>query len=372
MGLAIVRRRLIAALALMMVLTTVVWQMPASVAAMGVGGAVYVATNQVAGNEIAIFTRAWDGRLTPAGMAPTGGLGTGGGLGSQGSLIVSQNKRWLFVVNAGSNSISVFAMTPSGLSLTDTVPSGGLLPVSLTNYQNLLYVLNTGGSGTITGFRLSPQGKLTPLANSTRPLSSTAARAAQVEFSPNGHVLAVTERATNIIDTYVVGADGLATGPQAHPSSGMVPFGFAFTRGNRLIVSEAAQGAVSSYQVSPSGAVNVISASVTTFQNAACWVVVTGNGRFAYTSNAASGSITGYRVGADGSLTRLDADGITGVTGPGTSPIDMSIDRYSKYLSVLETNAHKIGVFEIYNDGSLRLVEMNVDLPVGAAGIAAN
>jgi hypothetical protein len=40
-------------------------------------GAVYAATNDPTGNEIRVFDRAADGRLTPAGDVATGGLGSG-------------------------------------------------------------------------------------------------------------------------------------------------------------------------------------------------------------------------------------------------------------------------------------------------------
>lgn len=146
----------------------------------GTPNAVYVMTNQTApdGNAVAVFSRAADGTLTPAGTFPTGGLGTGptGGviapgvdpLGSQGSLILSRDRTRLFAVNAGSNEISVLAVTRNGLRLVEKVASKGTRPVSLTLNRNLLYVVN--GEGTISGFTLSPVGGLTALGASTRSL----------------------------------------------------------------------------------------------------------------------------------------------------------------------------------------------------------
>src|SRR5512143_2228425 len=151
-------------------------------------GAVYTLTNSAAGNEVLIFNRAVDGTLTAAGSVSTGGLGTGAGLGSQGALTLSANQRWLFAVNAGSNELSVFAVSPHGLTLVDKVASGGVLPISVTHYRDIVYVLNAGGSGNITGFTLRRRGKLTPIANSTRNLSNNGIGAApgpaQSSFSP--------------------------------------------------------------------------------------------------------------------------------------------------------------------------------------------
>src|ERR1041385_7373125 len=132
-------------------------------------GAVYVQTNQSSGNAIAIYNRSTDGGLALSATVPTGGLGTGAGLGSEGSVILSNDGRWLFATNAGSNEISAFRVQVNGLTLVDKVASGGTLPISLALYKNLLYVLNAGGSGNISGFSVDPSGQLSPLAGSTPP-----------------------------------------------------------------------------------------------------------------------------------------------------------------------------------------------------------
>ena len=81
----------------------------------GKPGTVYFQTNQASGNEIAVFARSAGGTLTLSDTVPTGGLGTGSGLGSQGSVILSNDGRLLFAVNAGGDEISVFHVDPSGL-----------------------------------------------------------------------------------------------------------------------------------------------------------------------------------------------------------------------------------------------------------------
>jgi 6-phosphogluconolactonase (cycloisomerase 2 family) len=340
-------------------------------AAQGQPGTVYVQTNQAGGNEIAIFNRSADGALTFAGTVATGGLGTGSGLGSQGSVILSNDGRWLFAVNAGSNEISAFRVDASGLTLTDKVSSGGVRPTSLTIHKDLLYVLNAGSTGNIAGFTVDPSGKLSALAGSTRPLSGDATAPAQVSFSRDGGMLVVTERATSMIDTYLVGKDGLASGPAVHPSSGVTPFGFAFTQQGALIVSEAFGGAalgsaVSSYDVS-NGGLNVISASVPTGQTAACWIAVSKNGKFAYSTNAGSNSVSAYRVGTDGSLSLID--GAAGASGEG--PIDASVNNNGQFLYVLNGRSHNISAFAVQADGTLVSLGIIEGLPAGSAGITS-
>jgi 6-phosphogluconolactonase (cycloisomerase 2 family) len=340
-------------------------------------GAVFVMTNAADGNAVLVFDRAVDGTLTEVGEVPTGGLGAGSGLGSQGALVLNENQRLLFAVNAGSDEISAFLVRSGGLSLADTVPSGGDMPISLTVHGNLLYVLNAGGSGNITGFTVD-RGQLTPLAGSTQPLSNggvgSAPGPAQISFTPDGQQLVVTEKDSNSILTYTVGADGLASAPTVHPSAGITPFGFAFNRRGYLIISEAFGGApdasaASSYILNESD-LQVISPSVPTHQTAACWVVVTGNGKYAYTTNTGSGSVSGYQVGRDGTLTLLDADGVTGDTGPGSSPTDAALSVGSRYLYVLNSGAHTVAVFQVNGDGSLDPLG-EVSIPAGAVGLAA-
>src|SRR5215207_3140636 len=170
-------------------------------------GAVYVMTNQAA-NAVAAFNCAPDGSLTPAGVFPTGGSGDPVAqpgdpptdpLASQGSLILSENNHLLFAVNAGSDEISVLAVGKGALTLVDKVASGGDRPISLTLHEDLLYVLNEGGTPNITGFTVGDGGQLTPLAGSTRPLTGGgAADPAEVSFNPDGTLLAVTEKDTNL------------------------------------------------------------------------------------------------------------------------------------------------------------------------------
>ncbi|HKO28181.1 MAG TPA: beta-propeller fold lactonase family protein, partial [Solirubrobacteraceae bacterium] len=188
----------------------------------------FTSTNDAGANAVLAFRRAADGELSAAGSFATGGAGTGIPLDSEGALASDGHR--LFVVNAGSDSISEFAVQPGGLTLLDTVPSDGAQPVSLAVNHDLLYVLNEGDSdspGNVSGFRVGDRG-LTPIPGSSRPLSAAAVSAPQISFAANGDVLVVTEEATNLIDTYTVGPDGRADGPVSHPSAGQTPFGFAF------------------------------------------------------------------------------------------------------------------------------------------------
>lgn len=339
----------------------------AQAAADAAPGAVYTLTNAAAGNAVAIFARAADGTLAAAGTVATGGSGTGAGLGSQGALAISGDGRWIFAVNAGSNDVSVFRVgEQGGLTLAARVPSGGTQPISAAVRGNILYVLNAGGSGDIAGFAIGTDGALTPIPGSTRALSGPAVGPAQVAFSPDGRFLVVTEKNTNLIDLFPVGSNGVAGAATTVASSGSTPFGFSFGLRDGLFVSEAG-GTASSYVLDRDGSLVSVSRAVDTHQGAPCWLVVTADGRFAYTANAHSGTISGLAVGTDGSLSLLDADGVTATVGGGN--IDLALSVNSRYLYQLRGGS--ITALAIGADGSLTTLGVVDGLPASVSGLVA-
>jgi len=331
---------------------------------------VYTLTNQVAGNAVAVFNRAANGTLTAAGTVATGGTGTGAGLGSQGAVVLSDDGHRLFAVNAGSNDVSVFTLGSAGLSLASRAPSGGTLPISLTVHGNVLYVLNAGGDGNISGFTVGTTGGLTPIPGSTQPLSGSNVGPAQVAFSPDGRRLVVTEKNTNLIDVYAVGRSGLASGPVSAASAGATPFGFAFGPRNLVFVSEAADpGSASSYMLGRGGDLRVVSGAVLTHQGAPCWAVVTNDGRFGYTGNG-SGSVSAFAFAPDGSLSLVEGDGATAIVSGGVN--DIALNENSRYLYVLQVGpTPAIHAFRVQPDGHLEPLGPVAGLPAGTTGLAA-
>ncbi|MDE3010010.1 MAG: beta-propeller fold lactonase family protein [Pseudomonadota bacterium] len=331
-------------------------------------GAVYVLSNQAGANTVMVYDRAPNGALGYAASVATGGSGFGSGgdpLGSQGALVLSSGL--LFAVNAGSNEISVLRANGDQLSLLQKLPSGGVEPVSIAVHGLLVYVLNAGGTPNIAGFVIDPfQQRLLPLADSRRPLAGgTAAQAAEVRFSADGSVLLVTEKGTQTVDSYDVGAGGYADGPRSTPSAGKVPFGFATTRRGHAIVSEAGSGAVSSYDIDDDGGLVPISVSLPLGQKAPCWLITTRDGRLAFTANAGSGTISSLAVAHDGTLTLLD-----GAAGLAAAPLDMALTRDDGYLYVRDGGGAVTG-FAVAEDGSLKAVAAASGIPAGAQGIAA-
>jgi len=351
----------------------------------GSAGAVYALTNQEAANAVAIFTRGADGKLTFVSTVPTGGKGVGEqqdgeGLGSQGALAFSQDGKVLFAVNGGSGDISSFAVDGNGLTLIEKVMSNGPRPISLTVHNNLLYVLNyyrqRPGTGNITAFTIGTNNRLTPLANSTKPEGGTNnIDPGQLLFSPKGDVLALTEKATNRILTYTVGANGVASAPTAFASGGDAPFSLVFVNDGLLLTADnfgdaEGKGAASSFTVGDKGSLKLVSKAVPDKQTGACWIVATGDGKYAYVVNTGAATISGFRIGQGGTLALLNADGVT--TRTGTKPRDIALSRDSRFLYVLNSGEGTVEAFAVQSDGKLESLGEAGKFPApGANGLIA-
>jgi 6-phosphogluconolactonase len=353
---------------------------PAAVDTMAHGGALFTQTNDPAGNTVQMFDRAADGSLTPAGTFPTGGVGLADLGGRQGAVELSDDEETLYAVNAGSNTVTALRVPArgrhqrnggrGGLEVIGTFASGGVAPVSVDEQRGRVYVLNSGGVPNVSAFRAGKHGGLTPISGGSRDLPG-ALGAAQESVTPDGRRLVVSERESNGLETLALDRDGRPGGPVITASSGATPFGFGFGRRGEVIVSEAGASTVSSYRLGRGGLLTAITAPLPVNQGAACWVAVSPNGRFAYTGNA-SGSISGFAVARNGSLTALDADGLTAAVDP--SPRDLDFARNGRFLYVLSpgeaTGGGRVTGYRVRADGSL--AEMtSAPAAVGITGAAA-
>jgi 6-phosphogluconolactonase len=344
-------------------------------------GAVFVMTNAANKNEVISFERAANGTLTEAGRFDTNGRGSGGlsdPLESQGSLTLSQDHSLLFAVNAGSGNVSVFSVHKSELTLLNKTASGGSQPSAVAERGGLVYVVNSGGAGSVVGFTLDFGGQLKQIKNSTQFLTGTTSGGASLAFSPDGQFLVVTERVANNVDVFRVNADG-TLGPivvNANPAPGS--FSVVFAPNGEAIVSETGPAggnnasALSSYKIKANGTLAPISQSVPSLASGDCWQEITPDGRFVYTSNSGSNSISGYSIGGDGKLTPI-AGTIVANEPAGSHNIDLSITPDGSYLYILNTQSGNIGIFRINQDGSLTSLGEAGDLPklAGLNGIAA-
>ena len=355
-------------------------------------GHVYVLNNNLGStNSITVFARAANGSLHLQGTKLIGGLGSLAAFadGTQASLIRTADGRRLFAVDAGSDQISVLDVDDGHLSVAGVFSSGGAGPVSLTYGHGMLYVLNAANASAapanVAGFRVDEDGQLHRIAGATRPLSGPHPNPAQVQLSPSGTELLVTEKgliadpSTGRIDIYHVAQDGSLSGPTSVPSVGDYPFAMAFdpTRRSEVLIDDGVTGAVTAYRLSDSQ-LHLVDGPVADHQIAPCWLVITGDGHFAYASNADSQMISGYRIHADGSISLLDANGATATTPADTFPLEESLTRDSRFLYVLDSRLllpagpgpATLSGFRVGHNGRLTLVQdpAGVTLPFSAIG----
>jgi 6-phosphogluconolactonase (cycloisomerase 2 family) len=341
-------------------------------------GAVFVQTDAVSGNAIAVYDRSGDGTLQAAGTYQTGGLGgalTGSvvdHLASQGSLAYDRGRGLLYAVNAGSNTITVFSVAGDRLIRRQVISSGGTFPVSITVHGNLLYVLNARDGGSVQGFaRIGDALVRVPAWHRDLGLNPAqtpefTSTPGQVSFTPDGSGLVVTTKGNGSdIDVFAVTPLG---GPSARPvvnaDPGNVPFAVSFDSGGHLVVAEAGPNAVATFTVSRGGTVTLVDRAATG-QAATCWIVSDGTAFFA--SNAGSGTLSGY--GDDGSGT-LRAAGST-ATGPGT--VDAAVSGDGRYLYVQAGATGAVDEFRVNPGGSLTSIgSVTVPGAVGGEGIAAS
>src|SRR5215213_6840627 len=306
------------------------------------GHVVFVQTNELTGNEIVVYRRRHDGSLQRAGTYATGGSGGAAApgtesdrLASQGSLAYDREHKLLIAVNAGSNTISVFRVRGPRLTLESVLPSGGQFPASIAVHDELVYVLNAGGAGSVQGFRIHHR-RLSPLTGSARSrgLANSSPpnflmSPGQVGFTPDGGRLLVTTKAsTSSIDVFQVGADGrLSAAPVVNPSATPVPFAFTFDPVGRLVMGEAGTSSVTTYTINGNGTL-ADARSLSDHQVALCWIQRVGD--VYYVANTGSNTLSAYRIDATGQPSLVTPSGIVATTEAG--PIDLTPSSDGRYL----------------------------------------
>lgn len=328
---------------------------------------VYTQTNDPAGNAVLAFTDSGAGSLVPLGSVATGGLGTGTALGSQGSVTLSDDGRFLFAVNAGSDSVSAFRLSDDGVpSLLGSVPSRGSRPISVTARRGAGFVLNDLGLS-VSGFRYGAAG-ITTGGTTVQPLGAAAAGPAQVRLAPDGRHLVVTEKVSSTLDVLPVTGAG-RTGPaRTSAATGATPFGFDFTTSGTAVVSEAGSATAETFRVRPDASAVPQDLESNGGQGAPCWLVVSRAG-YAFTANAAgtANSISSFRVGGDGDLTLL----ATRAAATDLHPTDMALGDRERSLYNLSDRTGQIDVSAV--DGSVLTGTHAAvgGLPLTISGLAA-
>lgn len=341
--------------------------------------ALFVETDASTGNTVLSYERASDGTISFAGSYPTGGTGATAAnaaadpLASQAGLLLTNNGNDLLAVNAGSDTVTLFAVDGTTLTPIQQIPSGGQFPDSLATNGRDVAVLNAGGAGSVAEFAWF-NGRLVALPGEVRSLGLTNTTppdfhhgVGQVGYTPNGQHLVITGKlSTNSYLVYnVTGNGSLSATPVITPAVNALPFSFTFDSAGNLVATEASNSSVSTYSVNANGTLTNLG-TVSDGGAALCWI--SGANGYFYGSNAGSGTISSFSESASGVPALVSATAATAHAGT----TDSVVSPDAKFLYVESGGAGALDAYAIGASGALTQIETIFNIPVASEGIAAS
>ena len=344
-----------------------------------VGHALFVESESASGNHVLSYSRSGDGTISFAGSYATGGFGatavgaTADPIASQDGLTLINNNSELVATNAGSDTITVFAVYGTRLIWLQQVASQGQFPVSVASHGNLVSVVNSGGAGSVAQFRLfgdflvaqGGQVRSLGLANTTPPDFHHGV--GEVAYTPNGqHLIIATKLSTNSFDVFSVGFNGaLGATPVVTAADNALPFAFTFDSAGNVVSAEASNSSVSTYAVNTNGSLASLG-TVEDGQAALCWI--SGANGYFYGSNSGSGNVSSFDENGAGAPQLVNASAASAHAGT----IDSVVSPDGQTLYVESGGAGTIDAYAIGASGTLTQIETIFNIPVASEGIAAS
>lgn len=284
---------------------------------MSTTGAVYQINNDPNDNEVLVYRILSDGTLNYVTAVSTSGQGSRitepDPFFGQSSVVVYGQS--LFVVNAGSNTVSMFNISPQDptqITLQTTVDTNGDYPVSIAVNSQYVAVLNGGAESGFRVFSWDPNGTLNPLLDwdrsipldppqSTPPVGPTNTMS-QILFSPDNKALLVAYKGTSesqpgAILIYPISDTTLASSPVKNiPQNGYLPFSMIPIKNNGLLVTDASYGVITFTYNSTTGQSTAAQSKSVPISGAVCWSAyspITGN---YYVIGAVSGDVSEIKI----------------------------------------------------------------------------
>jgi 6-phosphogluconolactonase (cycloisomerase 2 family) len=341
--------------------------------------ALFVETDAASGNSVLSYQRASDGTISFAGSYPTGGNGataanaTADPLASQAGLLLVNNDSELLAVNAGSDTVTVFAVDGTNLTAIQQISSGGLFPDSIAANGRFVAVLNAGGAGSVAEFTwfngrlFTVPGQIRSLGLSNTTPPDFHHGVGQVGYTPNGQHLVITGKLSdNSYLVYNVSNNGvLSSNAVVTPAVNALPFSFTFDGAGNLVATEASNSSVSTYSVNANGSLTNLG-TVSDGGAALCWI--SGANGYFYGSNAGSGTISSFDENSAGVPELVNATAATAHAGTTDSTVSPDGD----FLYVESGGAGTVDVYAIGAAGALTQIETIFNIPVASEGIAAS
>ena len=384
---------------------------------LGMSGHLYMQTNETE-NRIIHYVRSSDGKLIESDRLATGGTGIGSfnfranpiGLVAEGasSILVTPDRRHLFVTNVGDNTVSSFSIGVAGkLALSDVkatgnMPTGGFGTAKSIAYaasSRTLYVLHTIGSGNIrlmsvdaTGmlkarperYTAAPRdkpGRLSTMVVVSRNEKFLLVGASIDQFpslNPDGSANLMFERDGELhsifpnnpdpdgFAVFAIGDGGLLGGPMFQDAGGSSPWCplFLNNRPNTFTIGYATADGVSMAALDAGGRISVgpVTEADTSRgkPSALCWMGITPDDQLVFTTMTGYGYITSWRiegdivsVAKDPACAPVPGDGtFRGLNGKVTSgPTDIWISPDGAFVYQIYSNASKLISYRVQADG---------------------
>jgi 6-phosphogluconolactonase (cycloisomerase 2 family) len=184
--------------------------------------------------------------------------------------------------------------------------------------------------------------------------------------------LLITEKGTNKITAFPVKANGTTDNRVVNTSVGTTPFGFDFARGQYMIVTNADGGTVgtsscTSYKNLDNLSLKATNGKVPNGQSAVCWVAATENGRYAFTANTGSNTLTAYFVDVFGKIYFIPW--VSEKTGD--RPADIIVSSDNEYVYNINGGTNTLGEYRRTILGGLQNIGYVNAVPDFAAGLVS-
>jgi DNA-binding beta-propeller fold protein YncE len=358
---------------------------------------IWLESNSTEGNSILAFKNDGTGTPTFLGSTPTGGTGVFdktfalGPFDSDQNLIVNPEGTLLFAVNSGSNSISVFHITPDGLQAAagSPFPSGGSDPVSLGLKGDTLVVVNMDQDPAqnknltlpnYTTFRVWPNGQLTAIPRSTVHVAYGTVPS-QALIASQGSLVFGADFLGGLLESFVLGANGRLTqnAPQGLPDSvftGLavphLPLGLrTHPEVPALYVDITPASKVAVYRYDSNGRLSFVRA-VNDSGKAPCWAVVNRAGSRLYATNTGDNSVSVFDLTDPWNPEEIQHFVMDDTTGHPFSTVIDSIDQWLYVSSEQDsatatTAANAFHALKINTDGTLSEPFSPAILPIGGS-----
>src|SRR5471030_681371 len=319
----------------------------------------YTMTNDGA-NAVVHMVRNADGTLAIKDRAATDGAGLNGvkagttaaapdSLVSQHSILVSPDHSTLFAVNAGDNSVSVFAIdqTSGALTLKKANKTLGDTPTSVAFNGGILYVLFQNGPNQLGAYTVQADGTLAQLGLYALPVADMTPT--QVVIAPGGGYVVVSAGMA-----FPLNANGTLGSPVSNTSHIANPFAGAYASPSVYLETDTADMALASYTFNGDGSLSLIG-SVVAGEGAPCWLSITPDGKTAFVGNGA-GTISSFAIAANGALTLINAKAAqepSKIAGVPSVAADSWISADGKFMYVSYLGDDKVVAYSVGANGTL-------------------